>query len=66
LQRTIGGGTYPPSDRFSDVQPWSKIMVPAPIRDWGDALFTSITQALALFLAAIPKVVGFLIIIAIG
>ena len=41
-------------------------MVPAPIRDWGDALFTSITQALALFLAAIPKVIGFLIIIAIG
>ena len=41
-------------------------MVPAPIRDWGDALLTSITQALALFLVAIPKVIGFLIIIAIG
>src|ERR1700682_6623836 len=41
-------------------------MVPAPIRDWGDALLTSITQALALLLAAIPKVICFLIIIAIG
>jgi small-conductance mechanosensitive channel len=41
-------------------------MVPAPIRDWGDALLTSVTQALALFLAAIPKVIGFLVIIAIG
>src|SRR5262249_5933225 len=48
------------------VQPGGLTMVPAPIRDWGDALLTSITQALALFLAAIPKVIGFLIIIAIG
>ena len=41
-------------------------MVPVPVRDWGDAIFTSITQALALFLAAIPKIVGFIIILAIG
>src|SRR5947207_4697872 len=41
-------------------------MVPVPVRDWGDAIFTSITQALALFLAAIPKIIGFLIIVAIG
>ena len=32
-------------------------MVPVPVRDWGDAIFTSITQALALFLAAIPKII---------
>ena len=32
--------------------------------DWRDALLTSITQALALFLTAILKVIGFLIIIA--
>ena len=37
-----------------------------PIRDWGDAIFTSVTQAMALFLAAIPKVIGFAIILAIG
>jgi small-conductance mechanosensitive channel len=41
-------------------------MVPVPVRDWGDAIFTSITQALALFLAAIPKIIGFIIILAIG
>ena len=37
-----------------------------PIRDWGDAIFTSVTQAMALFLAAIPKVIGFAIILASG
>jgi hypothetical protein len=37
-----------------------------PIRDWGDAIFTSVTQAMALVLAAIPKVIGFAIILAIG
>jgi Mechanosensitive ion channel, conserved TM helix len=41
-------------------------MVPVPIRDWSDAMLASITQALALFLAAIPKVIGFIIILAIG
>jgi Mechanosensitive ion channel, conserved TM helix len=41
-------------------------MVPVPVRDWGDALLTSMTQALALFLAAIPKVLAFTIIAVIG
>ena len=41
-------------------------MVPTSVRDWGDAVLTSITQALALFLAAIPKIIGFVIILAIG
>ena len=41
-------------------------MLPTPIRDWGDALLTSITQALALILAAIPKLIGFGVIIAVG
>jgi Conserved TM helix len=41
-------------------------MVPVPVRDWGDAILTSITQALALFLAAVPKVIGFVIILVIG
>jgi len=37
-----------------------------PVRDWGDALLTSVTQALVLFLAAIPKIIGFVIILVIG
>ena len=41
-------------------------MVPLPVRDWGEALTTSFAQALSLFLAAIPRIVGFLIILAIG
>jgi hypothetical protein len=41
-------------------------MVPVPVRDWGEAITTSIAQALSLFLAAIPRIIGFLIIIAIG
>src|SRR5262245_48913077 len=41
-------------------------MVPLPVRDWGEALTTSIAQALSLFLAAIPRIIGFLIILAIG
>jgi Conserved TM helix len=41
-------------------------MLPVPIRDWADAVWTSTAQALALVLAAIPKIVGFLVILAIG
>jgi hypothetical protein len=41
-------------------------MIPVPVRDWGDAVVTSVTQALALFLAAIPKLIGFVIILVIG
>src|ERR671938_52893 len=37
-----------------------------PVTDWGTAVMTSLTAALALFLAAIPKVVGFLVILIIG
>jgi len=38
----------------------------APITDWGTAIMTSLTAALALFLAAIPKVIGFVVILVIG
>ena len=38
----------------------------APVNDWGTAVLTSLTAALALFLSAIPKVIGFLVIIVIG
>lgn len=41
-------------------------MVPLPVRDWGEAVTTSFAQALSLFLAAIPRIIGFLVIVAIG
>jgi hypothetical protein len=37
-----------------------------PIRDWGEAMMTSLAGALAMFLAAIPKILGFIIILVIG
>lgn len=36
------------------------------ITDWGTAVMTSLTAALSLFLAAIPRIIGFLVIIIIG
>lgn len=36
------------------------------IRDWGDALWASLASAMAMFLASIPKIIGFLVIIIIG
>jgi hypothetical protein len=36
------------------------------ITTWGEAIMTSLAQALALFLNAIPRVIGFVIIVAIG
>jgi hypothetical protein len=38
----------------------------APVNDWGVAIMTSMTAALAMFLSAIPKVIGFLVILIIG
>jgi hypothetical protein len=38
----------------------------APVTDWGTAVMTSLTAALALLLGAIPKVIGFLLILIIG
>jgi hypothetical protein len=36
------------------------------IEDWGEAMMTSLTGALMLFLAAIPKIIGFLLILLVG
>ena len=36
------------------------------LSNWGAALATSVTEALALFLSAIPRVIGFLVILIIG
>jgi hypothetical protein len=38
----------------------------AGIRDWGEAVMTSTTGALVMFLAAIPKIIGFVIILVVG
>jgi hypothetical protein len=36
------------------------------ISDWGTAIMASLTEAMALFFSAIPKVIGFLVIILLG
>src|SRR5437763_5187663 len=41
-------------------------MPAAPVTNWGEALLTSLAAALAMFLGAIPKVIGFLVILIIG
>src|SRR3982751_1902829 len=38
----------------------------APVTDWGTAVITSLTAALALLLGAIPKIIGFVVILVIG
>ena len=41
------------------------MQVPA-IQGWGEAMMTSIAAALALLMAAVPKVIGFLLILLVG
>ena len=41
-------------------------MSTVPVTDWGQAIMTSVTAALALLLGAIPKVIGFAVILIIG
>ncbi len=36
------------------------------ITNWGDAVMTSLAGAMTMFLAAIPKIIGFLVIIILG
>lgn len=36
------------------------------INEWGEAIVASLTAALSLFLSAIPRIVGFLVILIIG
>ena len=37
-----------------------------PIRDWGEAMMTSLTGALMMFVGALPKILGFIVILVIG
>lgn len=41
-------------------------MATTPVTSWGEALLTSLAAALALLLGAIPKIIGFLVILIIG
>ena len=40
--------------------------VATTVSDWGDAMMASLTGAMALFFAAIPKIIGFAIILIVG
>ena len=40
--------------------------VATTVTDWGDAMMASLTGAMALFFAAIPKIIGFAIILIVG
>jgi len=40
--------------------------VATTVHDWGDAMMASLTGAMALFFAAIPKIIGFAIILIVG
>ena len=41
-------------------------MPSAPVNDWGEALLTSFSAALAMFMSAIPRVIAFAVILIIG
>ena len=38
----------------------------APVRDWGESFRISMTNALSMFLSAIPRIIGFAIIVGVG
>ena len=40
--------------------------MPVAVNDWSEAMLTSLTGAMALFFAAIPRVIGFVLILVIG
>ena len=40
--------------------------MPVTFSNWGDAMMASVSQAMAIFLAAIPKLIGFVIILVVG
>jgi hypothetical protein len=41
-------------------------MVTTPVTSWGEALLTSLAAALAMFLGAIPRIIGFAVILIVG
>src|SRR5687767_10829844 len=41
-------------------------MTTVPVSDWGTAVMSSVAAALAMLLAGVPRVIGFLVILIIG
>jgi hypothetical protein len=60
---SIGAAGAPIATRYFSLEP---TMPSAPINDWGEALMTSFSAALAMFLSAIPRVIAFAVILIIG
>src|SRR5438128_1172982 len=50
----------------STHEPEGGNVTPVVTNDWSTALMTSVAGALALFLAAVPRVIGFVLIVLIG
>ena len=40
--------------------------MPTQVTEWSDAMFTSLAAAMALFFSAVPKIIGFVLIIVAG
>ena len=40
--------------------------MPTAISDWSSAMMTSLAAALAIFLSAIPKIIGFVVILVVA
>src|SRR4051812_4280121 len=53
-------------EKFSTYPGDSQMPVATTVNGWGDALMASFTGAMALFFAAIPKIIGFAIILIVG
>jgi hypothetical protein len=51
---------------LSDTKHQEFTTMQAAVTDWGGAMMTSLAAALALFLSAIPKIIGFAVILIVG
>jgi Conserved TM helix len=59
----ISGISLSPRARYFMLEPE---MPAAPVNDWGEALLTPFSAALAMFLSAIPRLIAFAVILIIG
>src|SRR5689334_22005459 len=48
------------------TSPPPELPMPTAITDWSSAMMTSLAAALAMFLSAIPKIIGFAVIVIVG
>jgi hypothetical protein len=49
-----------------ESEAFRELLMPTQITQWSEALMTSLAAALALFFSAIPKIIGFVIIVLVG